>query len=135
LIAYLESSAALALYIEEPTSAEVRSVIRGVDTLGTSMLTRLEVMRNLHRLLDNEQLALAVDQFLEDMQSMVVASVSDEVVDAAVTIAVATGVKSLDALHLSSALILGGIGAEFLTFDRRQAVAARAVGLRVIGAD
>lgn len=135
MIAYLESSAALALYVEEPTSAEVRSLIRRVDTLGTSMLTQLEVMRNLHRLLDNEQLALAVDQFLEDMQSMVVASVSDEVVDAAVTIALATGVKSLDALHLSSALILGGIGAEFLTFDRRQAVAARAVGLRVIGAD
>ena len=135
MIAYLESSAALALYVEEPTSAEVRSVIRDVDTLGTSMLTQLEVIRNLHRLLDNEQLALAVDQFLEDMQSMVVASVSDEVVDAAVTIALATGVKSLDALHLSSALILGGFGAEFLTFDRRQAVAARAVGLRVIGAD
>ena len=134
MIAYLESSAALALYVEEPTSAEVRSLIRGVDTLGTSILTQLEVMRNLHRLLDNEQIALAVDQFREDMQSMVVASVSDEVVDAAVTIAVATGVKSLDALHLSSALILGGIGAEFLTFDRRQAVAARAVGLRVIGA-
>jgi predicted nucleic acid-binding protein len=135
LIAYLESSAALALYVEEPTSAEVRSVIRDVDTLGTSMLTQLEVMRNLHRLLDNERLALVVDQFLEDLQSMVVASVSDEVVDAAVTIAVATGVKSLDALHLSSALILGGIGAEFLTFDRRQADAARAVGLRVIGAN
>lgn len=135
MIAYLESSAALALYVEEPTSAEVRSLIRRVDTLGTSMLTQLEVMRNLHRLLDNERLALAVHQFLEDMQSMVVASVSDEVVDAAVTIALATGVKSLDALHLSSALILGGIGAEFLTFDRRQAVAARAVGLRVIGAD
>lgn len=135
MIAYLESSAALALYVEEPTSAEVRSVIRDVDTLGTSMLTQLEVIRNLHRLLDNERLALAVHQFLEDMQSMVVASVSDEVVDAAVTIALATGVKSLDALHLSSALILGGIGAEFLTFDRRQAVAARAVGLRVIGAD
>ena len=135
MIAYLESSAALALYVKEPTSAEVRSVIRDVDTLGTSMLTQLEVMRNLHRLLDNERLALVVDQFLEDLQSMVVASVSDEVVDAAVTIAVATGVKSLDALHLSSALILGGIGAEFLTFDRRQADAARAVGLRVIGAN
>lgn len=99
------------------------------------MLTQLKVMRNLHRLPDNSKLALAVDQFLEDLQSMVVASVSDEVVDAAVTIAVATGVKSLDALHLSSALILGGSGAEFVTFDRRQAAAARAVGLRVIGVD
>lgn len=135
MIAYLESSAALALYVDEPTSPEVRRIIRNVSELGTSTLTRLEVMRNLHRLLDEEHLAVAVDQFIEDLQSMMTASISDEVVDAAVTIALATGVKSLDALHLSSALILGGFGAEFLTFDRRQAVAARAVGLRVIGAD
>lgn len=133
MIAYLESSAALALYVDEPTSPEVRRIIRNVSELGTSTLTRLEVTRNLHRLLDEEHLAAAVDQFIEDLQSMMTASISDEVVENAVTIAVSTNIKSLDALHLSAALMLGGSGSAFVTFDRRQAAAARSVGLRVLG--
>jgi predicted nucleic acid-binding protein len=39
------------------------------------------------------------------------------------------GTRSLDILHVASALVLGS--ASFLTFDRRQAALARAVGLKV----
>jgi predicted nucleic acid-binding protein len=40
-----------------------------------------------------------------------------------------TGTRSLDILHVSSALVLGL--AEFLTFDQRQLALAKAAGLRV----
>jgi predicted nucleic acid-binding protein len=39
------------------------------------------------------------------------------------------GSPSLDVLHVAAALVLGG--AEFLTFDKRQALLAEAVGLNV----
>ena len=39
------------------------------------------------------------------------------------------GTRSLDILHVASALVLGS--AAFLTFDRRQAALARAAGLKV----
>ena len=41
-----------------------------------------------------------------------------------------TGVRSLDILHLASALMLGA--SDFVTFDKRQAALAGRVGLRVV---
>jgi len=41
-----------------------------------------------------------------------------------------SGLRSLDAIHIASALV-GGAD-EFLTYDDRQAAAARSVGLRVV---
>jgi hypothetical protein len=40
---------------------------------------------------------------------------------------------SPDALHLAAAVRVGGVGTPFLTFDARQAQAARALGLAVLG--
>ena len=48
-----------------------------------------------------------------------------------------TAVKTVDAIHLASALLFEeqrGAGIVFGTHDRRQAVAARALGLAVVGA-
>jgi predicted nucleic acid-binding protein len=44
------------------------------------------------------------------------------------------GIRSLDALHLASALALGGMPMRFATWDRGLAEAARGVGLQVVGA-
>lgn len=43
-----------------------------------------------------------------------------------------TGVRTLDAMHLGAATRLG-TALTFLTFDVRQAVAARALGFAVVG--
>jgi predicted nucleic acid-binding protein len=45
-----------------------------------------------------------------------------------------TGVRTLDALHLAAAQRVGGAAVPFLTFDVRQAQAARGLGLTVVGA-
>ncbi len=50
----------------------------------------------------------------------------------AATVAEQTGVRTLDALHLGAARRLGA-GISFLTFDVRQAEAARSLGFRVLG--
>jgi predicted nucleic acid-binding protein len=51
----------------------------------------------------------------------------------AATIGEVLGVRSLDALHLASAQELQIPGLPFLTFDLRQAQAARSLGLTVLG--
>lgn len=52
----------------------------------------------------------------------------------AATIAEQTGVRSLDAVHLAAARRAGGNAITFLTFDLRQAQAARTLGFAVVGA-
>ena len=47
----------------------------------------------------------------------------------AATIAEATGVRTLDALHLAAAQRVSEPGVTFLTLDLREAQAARALGL------
>jgi predicted nucleic acid-binding protein len=54
--------------------------------------------------------------------------------EGAAGIAEATGARSLDALHLSAARRVGAPAVAFLTFDRRQAHAARQLGFTVLGA-
>ena len=43
-----------------------------------------------------------------------------------------TGARTLDALHLAAARRLGGAAVPFVTFDVRQAQAARTLGLAVL---
>lgn len=45
------------------------------------------------------------------------------------------GLRALDAIHVASALRLGGEVDGFVTYDERQADAARAVGLQVYAPD
>ncbi len=57
-----------------------------------------------------------------------------EEADSAVTVAEATGVRTLDALHRAAAPHVSVPGAGFLTLDLRRAQAARALGLTVVTA-
>ena len=54
--------------------------------------------------------------------------------ETAAGIAEMTGVRTVDALHLAAAQRIGGAAVPFLTFDVRQAQAARSLGLTVVGA-
>ena len=54
--------------------------------------------------------------------------------ETAAAIAELIGVRTLDALHLAAAQRIGGPAVPFLTFDLRQAQAARGLGLTVVGA-
>lgn len=53
--------------------------------------------------------------------------------ESAAAVAEITGSRSLDALHLAAAVRANGRASTLVTFDARQAAAARALGLRVLG--
>jgi len=130
---YVDSSALLKRYVEEADSSTADALLRG-DVLLTARHTVVEVRRNLARLLAGRALAAARAAFADDLGSMSIIELDAATCESAASIAEATGVRSLDALHLAAAQRIAEPGMSFLTFDLRQAQAARALGLTVLTA-
>jgi uncharacterized protein len=130
LTLYVDTSALLKRYVEEPESAFVDEVLNGEDSLVTARHTMVELRRNLPRLLSGSPLVEARKYFLDDWASFSVVELDAATCEMAATITEQTSVRTLDALHLAAARRLGS-ELQFLTFDRNQAAAARSVGLHV----
>lgn len=129
---YVDSSALLKRYVEEADSATADTLLRSQGSLLTARHTIVEVRRNLARLLAGRDLAAARAAFTEDLRSLSIIELDEATCESAATIAETTGVRTLDALHLAAAQRVSAPGVGFLTFDLRQAQAARALGLTVV---
>ncbi len=71
--------------------------------------------------------ALAASAFLDDL---VIVALDRTIVSRAASLA-PPGLRTLDAIHLATALELGRELEAFVTYDTRQGEAARSIGLRV----
>lgn len=131
---YVDSSALLKRYVEEPDSERCEALLLADPVWVTGRHTQVEVRRNLPRLLEGEALAAARGQFESDWRRMNVVELDELTCEIAADVTEATGARSLDALHLG-ALSRAGKGAlSLLTFDVRLAQAGRALGVTVLGA-
>lgn len=130
--AYVDSSALLKRYVEEADSAAADALLRADPALLTARHTIVEVRRNLARLLSGRDLFAARAAFADDLRSISIIELDEATCESAASIAEATGVRTLDALHLAAAQRVSEPGVSFLTFDLRQAQAARALGLAVV---
>ncbi len=126
---YIDTSALLKRVVVEAESMAVQELLRdrnaAGDLLTTSSLAWLEVWRALRR-------AAVAD--VESMANGALSGVAELPLDALVLLRarrVGTGdLRTLDAIHLASAVV---IGADLLvTYDDRLAGAAQAVGLNVL---
>ena len=131
---YVDSSALLKRYVEEADSAAADALLRAESELLTARHTVVEVRRNLARLLSGSDLAAARASFAADLRSFSIIELDEATCEAAATIAETTAVRTLDALHLAAAQRVAAPGFGFLTFELRQAQAARALGLTVVTA-
>lgn len=131
---YVDSSALLRRYVEEADSDAADALLRADRGLLTARHAIVEVRRNLARLLAGRDLALARAAFAQDLRSISIIELDEATCESAATIAEATGVRTLDALHLAAAQRVAEPGGGFLTFDVRQAQAARSIGLTVVTA-
>jgi predicted nucleic acid-binding protein len=131
---YVDSSALLKRYVEEADSAAADALLRADHALLTARHTIVEVRRNLARLLTGRDLVAARAAFVDDLRSISIVELDEVTCESAASIAEATGVRTLDALHLAAAQRVFEPGVSFLTFDLRQAQAARALGLAVVTA-
>ena len=125
-VAYLDSSALIKLVIPEPESEKLRAELALWSRHASSAVARTEVVRA----------AARVDPAARERARLIVRAVSliavtDEILERAANLEPPT-LRSLDALHLASALSLGGVLGPVVTYDARLAEAASAVGLDVL---
>lgn len=130
---YVDSSALLKRYVDEPDSDRAVELLTADPTLITGRHAVVEVRRNLARVLSPTDATAARAAFASDLGSFAIVELDAATCELAATIAEQTGVRTLDALHLGAARRLG-TQLTFVTFDVRQAQAARALGFAVAGA-
>ncbi len=129
---YVDTSALLKRYVAEHDSDAAEQFMAADPVLVTSRLTEVEVRRSLSRLLNSSDAPAAKRQFLNDLDSFALVSLDGATCNEAARVAEQTLCRSLDALHLAAA-VRTGPSTTLLTFDNRQAQAARSLGLAVIG--
>jgi len=123
---YLDSSAIVKLVIDEPESGSLRRYLRGRGPMVSSALARTEVLRAL--LLEGEPGAARGKVVLSriDMVRM-----NDGVLAAAGALLPAE-LRSLDAIHLATALELGHDLGHLVTYDERMRDHALRLGLSAV---
>ena len=131
---FLDSSALLKHYIDEPGSRRVRTRLRKAQELLLSVLAWPESISALNRLrregaLDDAQYAVIKKRFAEDLASATIVALADDVLDTAVRCLEEAALRASDAIHVASAAV-AGVDC-FVSADRRQCEAARAMGLAV----
>lgn len=125
---YADTSALAKLVVPESESTALRAWIadEGV-ALAASDLARTELIRAVRRAqTDTDAAARARDV----LSRIMLLPATAEVFEAAALLE-PSELRSLDAVHLTSALVLGDALESVVTYDDRLADAARALGLRV----
>ena len=124
-LAYLDTSA----FVKAPLGErDARALAAAADAWGmraSSAIMRVEATRAAARVG-----APALEAVGTALRRVVLVPVDDEVLDIAAHVA-DPGVRSLDAIHLATALSLGDDLGVLLTYDARMAEAARSLGLPV----
>ena len=123
---YVDSSALVKLAVREPESAALRRYLGRRRPLVSSALARTEVVRALLPLGSD-----AVRRGRDVLARVDLMRINDRVLDAAGLLAPAD-LRSLDAIHLASAEMLGSDLRAFVTYDERLATAAAGRGFRVV---
>lgn len=124
-LTYLDSSAIVKLAVAEPESRALRRYLSRRQPLVSSALGRTEVTR---ALLPSGPEAVARGQ--EVLRRIQLVRVNDPVLNDAGRMR-PNELRSLDAIHLASALLLGAAVKLIVTYDERMAAAAQASGWSV----
>lgn len=130
---YVDTSALLKRYIDEAESEVCERHLLADPTWITARHTWVEVRRNLSRLCEGEALAQARAAFDEDWTRFQVVELDATTCVIAADIAEVTLARTLDALHLAALRRVGAADVTLITFDIRQARAARELGMSVVG--
>jgi predicted nucleic acid-binding protein len=126
---YLDASALVKLLAREAETTALRTHIEGIDVRSTSRLSTIEVPRAVMRK-GPASLAAVAGPWADILQRLLIIELDAEIAESASEMAPA-GLRSLDAIHLASALSIGDELNVLITYDSRLADAARAAGLNV----
>lgn len=125
---YLDSSAILKLVIEEPESLALLSVLETFPDRASSALARVEVLRAVRRAGGTR---VELGRASEVLARIAMISVDDDVLTRASELEPGE-LRSLDAIHLATALSLGKQLGALATYDRRMSAFAKRLRLRAL---
>lgn len=125
---YLDSSALVKLVAKEAETTALRRYLsrRADSPRVTSSLARVEVVRAV-----SAAGAQAVTRALELLDRLYEVPLERSLLDRAADLRVPLALRSLDAVHLASALVLGRTLSAVVTYDARMTAAAVSLGLEV----
>jgi predicted nucleic acid-binding protein len=129
---YLDASAVVKLVIHEPESETLRSFVAAADLVSCELVLT-EVPRAIrHAAARDERLPLdaLIARAGQTIDSLALAPLDRGLLLAAGALAEPV-LRALDAIHVAAAAALGPIDA-FVTYNERQAAAARLAGLRTL---
>jgi len=130
---FIDSSALVKRYIEEPGSGRVAELISKAKEVAVCIVCIPEVLSACNRLvrekkIDAGQYEWIKNEFLLDMGEFVVIDITSEVIIRSIHCLEKGALRSLDALHVASAVEYKcGM---FVTGDRRQHAIASRMGLK-----
>jgi predicted nucleic acid-binding protein len=125
--AYLDASALVKLAVHEVETPALERAVRDRDALFTSTVGVVELQRALGR----TGQASAMRQADAVLEAVFLADLTPAIRSPAGRLAPAS-LRTLDAIHVATAVSLSLPALDFITYDERQAAAARAHGLRVL---
>ncbi len=137
--AYLDTSTWLKLYVRESGSEVARRLIGKYRVLSSailltesfSALSRKKEIREI----DGSQLKRVAKMMKDDVRSVEIINVSDSVLGKSEEIVLTSMARTLDAIHIASALIFQNmteIELTFITSDRKQYEIAQEKGLKAV---
>jgi predicted nucleic acid-binding protein len=138
MMLYIDSSALVKCYAQEPGALDTIDLLDGADMVASSPITRVEVSSALARavregLLSPKAGREAYAAFCDEWRSMIQVPVAERVLVRAQELLWANGLRAYDALQLASALVWQerlAADVTIATFDRRLAAAAGTAGVR-----
>jgi predicted nucleic acid-binding protein len=139
MMLYLDTSALVKLYVDEPLSQELSAAVDESEAVATSLLAYVEAMAAFARARRDARLSPhgyrhVVDAFEGDWPRYIVVEVTDRLVKSAGKLATSRALRGYDALHLASALSFRGrvpSAVMFVAFDRELNIAAKREALRI----
>jgi hypothetical protein len=124
---YLDASAIVKLAIREPETSALESMLADCRAAFSSKLSRVECTRALSRVA-GERAVVALEEAFE---ALVLHEINDAVL-ARAGVLKPTTLRSLDAIHLATAMLLGVSDLSLVTYDEKLARAAETQGLTVV---
>ena len=124
-VRYLDSSAIVKLVVEESESRALRRHLRDDGIRATSEIARVEVVRAVRR-----HGVEAIDRARRLLREADLVGVNDTILENAAAME-PPSLRSLNAVHLATAMQMATDLEALISYDRRMVEAARALGLAV----
>lgn len=134
MLSFFDSSAFAKRFIEETGSDEIDKICYDSESIAVSSICFPEIISALNRRLRESSISkkdylLIKERLIEEFEHIEIINVVPEVIAKSIMLLEKNSLRTLDAIHIASALILKPD--LFVSADKRQILAAKKAGLKV----